>query len=98
MVRLQRRKYLPELIEDSVYVRSDALGLMTRLLRLAVLLNRGRMPTAMPPILLKLDAPEIMILEISKNWLEDHPLTAADLNQEVDTLATAGHQLRIIKT
>jgi hypothetical protein len=56
------------------------------------------MPTAMPPILLKLDAPEIMILEISKNWLEDHPLTAADLNQEVDTLATAGHQLRIIKT
>jgi exopolyphosphatase/guanosine-5'-triphosphate,3'-diphosphate pyrophosphatase len=98
MVRLQRRKYLPELIEDSVYVRSDALGLMTRLLRLAVLLNRGRMPTAMPPILLKLEAPEIMILEISKIWLEDHPLTAADLDQEVDTLAAAGHELRIIKT
>jgi exopolyphosphatase/guanosine-5'-triphosphate,3'-diphosphate pyrophosphatase len=98
MVRLQRRKYLPELIEDSVYVRSDALGLMTRLLRLAVLLNRGRMPTAMPPILLKLEAPEIMILEISKNWLEDHPLTAADLDQEVDTLAAASHELRIIKT
>ena len=98
MVRLQRRKYLPELIEDSVYVRSDALGLMTRLLRLAVLLNRGRMPTAMPPILLELEAPEIMILEISKNWLEDHPLTAADLDQEVDTLAAASHELRIIKT
>lgn len=98
MVRLQRRKYLPELIEDSAYVRSDALGLMTRLLRLAVLLNRGRMPTAMPPILLKLEAPEIMILEISENWLEDHPLTAADLDQEVDTLAAAGHELQIIKT
>jgi exopolyphosphatase/guanosine-5'-triphosphate,3'-diphosphate pyrophosphatase len=98
MVRLQRRKYLPELIEDSVYVRSDALGLMTRLLRLAVLLNRGRMPTAMPPILLELEAPEIMILEISKNWLEDHPLTSADLDQEVDTLAAASHELRIIKT
>jgi exopolyphosphatase/guanosine-5'-triphosphate,3'-diphosphate pyrophosphatase len=98
MVRLQRRKYLPELIEDSVYVRSDALGLMTRLLRLAVLLNRGRMPTAMPPILLELEAPEIMILEISKNWLEDHPLSAADLDQEVDTLAAASHELRIIKT
>lgn len=98
MVRLQRRKYLPELIEDSVYVRSDALSLMTRLLRLAVLLNRGRMPTAMPPILLRLEAPEIMILEISKNWLEDHPLSAADLDQEVDTLAAAGHELQIIKT
>ena len=98
MVRLQRRKYLPELIEDSAYVRSDALGLMTRLLRLAVLLNRGRMPTVIPPIQLKLEAPEIMILEISKNWLEDHPLTAADLDQEVDTLAAAGHELQIIKT
>ena len=98
MVRLHRRKYLPELIEDSAYVRSDALGLMTRLLRLAVLFNRGRMPVEMPTIQLELEAAEVMILEISKNWLEVHPLTAADLDQEVDTLAAAGHELRIIKT
>jgi exopolyphosphatase/guanosine-5'-triphosphate,3'-diphosphate pyrophosphatase len=98
MVRLHRRKYLPELIEDSAYVRSDALSLMTRLLRLAVLFNRGRIPIEMPTIQLELEAAEVMILEISKNWLENHPLTAADLDQEVDTLAAAGHELRIIKT
>jgi exopolyphosphatase/guanosine-5'-triphosphate,3'-diphosphate pyrophosphatase len=98
MVRLHRRKYLPELIEDSAYVRSDALSLMTRLLRLAVLFNRGRIPMEMPTIQLELEAAEVMILEISKNWLEDHPLTTADLDQEVDTLAAAGHELRIIKT
>ena len=39
-----------------------------------------------------------MILEISENWLVNHPLTAADLDQEVGTLAAAGHELRIIKT
>jgi exopolyphosphatase/guanosine-5'-triphosphate,3'-diphosphate pyrophosphatase len=98
MVRLHRRKYLPELIEDSAYVRSDALGLMTRLLRLAVLFNRGRIPIEMPTIRLTLETSGTMILEISENWLEDHPLTAADLDQEVDTLAAAGHELRIIKT
>jgi len=98
MVRLHRRKYHPELIEDSAYVRSDALGLMTRLLRLAVLFNRGRMPIEMPTIQLTLETSGTMILEISENWLEDHPLTAADLEQEVEILVTAGHELQIIKT
>ncbi len=63
-----------------------------------MLFNRGRMPIEMPTIQLELEAAEVMLLEISKNWLEDHPLTAADLDQEVDTLAAAGHELRIIKT
>jgi exopolyphosphatase/guanosine-5'-triphosphate,3'-diphosphate pyrophosphatase len=96
MVRLHRRKYHPELVEDSAYVRSDALGLMTRLLRLAVLLNRGRMPIELPLIELKLEA-EVMILEIPQNWLQDHPLTAADLQQEVDLMAAVGLELQIIK-
>ena len=30
MVRLHRRKYQPDLVEDSAYVRSEALSLMTR--------------------------------------------------------------------
>jgi exopolyphosphatase/guanosine-5'-triphosphate,3'-diphosphate pyrophosphatase len=96
MVRLHRRKYLPELIEDNVYVRSEALSIMTRLLRLGVLLNRGRLPIEMPSLQLRLDAAQVMTLEIASANLEAHPLTAADLEQEVELLDAAGYELRIV--
>ena len=98
MVRLHRRKYLPELIEDNVYVRSEALSLMTRLLRLAVLLNRGRMPIEVPEIRVKIETKGAMLLEISGAWLDDHPLTAADLEQEAEMLAAVDHELQIMTT
>lgn len=98
MVRLHRRRFHAELIEDNVYVRSEALGLMTRLLRLAVLFKRGRTPIELPPIQVKLDAAQGMTLEIPRLWLEHHPLTAADLEQEVDLLRVAGLELGITKT
>ena len=98
MVRLHRRKYRPELIEDSVYVRSEALSIMTRLLRIAVLLNRGRQPIDMPALQLSLESPRIMVLGIPSEWLKGHPLTAADLDQEVDLLHAVDHELRIVAT
>jgi exopolyphosphatase/guanosine-5'-triphosphate,3'-diphosphate pyrophosphatase len=97
MVRLHRRKYLPELIEDSVYVRSEALSIMTRLLRLGVLLNRGRLPGELPALQLTLEQTGIMVLEISDAWLEERPLTAADLEQEVELLDSVGYILRIVQ-
>ena len=39
-----------------------------------------------------------MVLEIASAWLDDHPLTAADLDQEVDLLNAVGYELRIVKT
>ena len=36
-----------------------------------------------------------MELAIPADWLEGHPLTAADLEQEVELLAAAGYELRI---
>ncbi|MDH3759490.1 MAG: exopolyphosphatase [Gammaproteobacteria bacterium] len=98
MVRQHRRRFHPELIEDSVYVRSDALGLMTRLLRLAVLFNRGRTPIELPAIHVHVDEAQVMTLGIPQRWLENHPLTAADLEQEVDLLRVAGLELGISKS
>ena len=95
MVRLHRRKYLPNMIEGNVYVRSEALSIMTRLLRLAVLLNRGRLPIEMPTLMLRLEKPHVMVLQISAAWLDDHPLTAADLEQEVELLDSADLNLKI---
>jgi len=98
MVRLHRRRYQPDLIEENVYGRSDALSIITRLLRLAVVLNRGRLPEEIPPLQLSLQSVKVMILEIPSDWLEDHPLTAADLEQEFYLLKKAGHKLRIVTT
>ena len=71
---------------------------MARLLRLGVLLNRGRLPDELPELQLTLEQPEVMILEISGAWLEEHPLTAADLEQEVELLDTVNYELRIVTT
>ena len=98
MVRLHRRSFHVDMIQASLYVRSEALSLMTRLLRLAVLLNRGRGPIDLPSIEVSVDAGETMKLQLSTDWLEDHPLTAADLNQEIGLLADAGYGLDIVAT
>ncbi len=98
MVRLHRRKYQPELVEDSAYMRSDALSLMIRLLRLAVVFNRGHRPIDLPPIAIEFDENLAMTLRIPKSWLSEHPLTTADLEQEVDLMHNAGYELTIVRT
>ncbi|MGD2172354.1 MAG: exopolyphosphatase [Gammaproteobacteria bacterium] len=97
MVRLHRRKYHPELIEENVYVRSDALGLMTRLLRLGVVFNRGRIPIELPRIEIRVDSTQVMTIGIEQSWLDDHPLAEADLEQETGLLKSAGYALRIAR-
>jgi exopolyphosphatase/guanosine-5'-triphosphate,3'-diphosphate pyrophosphatase len=64
------------------------------ILRLAVLLHRGRSPAALPPITLT-PGSRAMELRFPARWLNDHPLTSADLQQEVDYLRAAGFRLRV---
>ena len=94
LVHLHRRKFIPSLIHDNIYVRSDALSLMIRLLRIAVLLNRGRTPVDLPKISIRLDSALNMALEFDSNWLKNHPLTVADLEQETALLKTVGIHLQ----
>ena len=64
------------------------------LLRLAVLLHRGRSPAAFPPIEL-VAKPRSLELAFPGRWLKDHPLTSADLQQEIDYLKPHGFRLRV---
>src|SRR5579885_43425 len=64
------------------------------LLRLAVLLHRGRRPAALPPIDLTATA-RALELRFPARWLKDHPLTSADLQQEIDYLKPHGFRLRV---
>ena len=62
------------------------LGIM---LRLAVLLRRGRSGEELPDISMKASGDEIK-LKFPAGWLEQHALTRADLERERKDLKVAG--------
>ena len=67
---------------------------MALLLRLAVLLHRGRSSVPLPDI--KLTArPDSLELRFPPDWLDDHPLTVADLQSEIEQLKSVGFRLRV---
>jgi len=67
---------------------------MTLMLRLAVLLHRGRSSVALPDIRLT-PRPDALELRFPPNWLDDHPLTVADLQSEIEQLKGVGFRLRV---
>lgn len=74
----------------------DAVYLIV-LLRLAVLLHRGRSDAALPDIELTARGYTLEV-KFPGRWLKDHPLTAADLQQEIDHLKPHGFRLRVFST
>jgi exopolyphosphatase/guanosine-5'-triphosphate,3'-diphosphate pyrophosphatase len=93
LVGSHRRKLNAAQLEDLVPPWHLKAEFLIVLLRLAVLLHRGRGPRALPEIDLR---PKGRSLEciFPKGWLEAHPLTAADLEQEAEFLRGAGFRLR----
>ncbi len=67
---------------------------MTLLLRLAVLLHRGRSSVALPDIKLT-TRPDSLELRFPPDWLDDHPLTVADLQTEIEHLKAVEFRLRV---
>jgi exopolyphosphatase / guanosine-5'-triphosphate,3'-diphosphate pyrophosphatase len=67
---------------------------MTLLLRLAVLLHRGRSSVALPDIKLTARS-DSLELRFPPDWLDDHPLTVADLQTEIEHLKTVEFRLRV---
>lgn len=65
------------------------------LLRLAVLLQRSREPTAPPPAVLRADATTLQ-LTLPRAWLSAHPLTGADLEQERGYLKSLDIKLQVL--
>jgi exopolyphosphatase/guanosine-5'-triphosphate,3'-diphosphate pyrophosphatase len=67
---------------------------VTALLRLAVLLQRSRGPDPLPKLKLNAEGKTLQ-LNLPKSWLEAHPLTRADLEQERDYLKQLEIRLRV---
>ncbi len=64
------------------------------LLRLAVLLNRSRSDVPLPDVELTARGRSLE-LRFPRRWLKDHPLTVADLAQEIEQLSAADFRLKV---
>ncbi|MES1196147.1 MAG: Ppx/GppA phosphatase family protein, partial [Steroidobacter sp.] len=93
LVNAHRRKLNLEPVQDLVPPWHIKAELLIVLLRLAVLLHRGRSAVALPTIKLKARTRSLE-LEFPSRWLDDHPLTLADLEQEADFLKAVGFKLK----
>jgi exopolyphosphatase/guanosine-5'-triphosphate,3'-diphosphate pyrophosphatase len=93
LVGSHRRKLNVAQLEDLVPPWHLKAEFLIVLLRLAVLLHRGRGPRALPEIDLRPKGRSLECL-FPKGWLEAHPLTAADLEQEAEFLRGTGFRLR----
>jgi exopolyphosphatase/guanosine-5'-triphosphate,3'-diphosphate pyrophosphatase len=91
-VRYHRRKLNAKPFKELLKPWDEAAAPLVIVLRLAVVLHRSRQPTPLPPIALALAflADVRVILRFPKDWLNEHPLTAADLEQEADYLHAMG--------
>jgi exopolyphosphatase/guanosine-5'-triphosphate,3'-diphosphate pyrophosphatase len=65
------------------------------LLRIAVLLHRGRSPQPLPEVRLTVKGRTVN-LELPQRWMKEHPLTLEDLEQERFYLKEVGFRLNIV--
>ena len=93
LVNAHRRKLNLEPVQDLVPPWHIKAELLIVLLRLAVLLHRGRSAVALPMVKLKARTRSLE-MEFPSRWLDDHPLTLADLEQEAEFLKAVGFRLK----
>jgi exopolyphosphatase/guanosine-5'-triphosphate,3'-diphosphate pyrophosphatase len=89
-----RRQLSTDSLEDLVPPWDRLAEFLIVLLRIAVLLHRGRSPQPLPAIKLRVKG-RTLNLDLPQGWKRDHPLTLEDLEQERVYLKDAGFRLNI---
>jgi exopolyphosphatase / guanosine-5'-triphosphate,3'-diphosphate pyrophosphatase len=92
-----RRQLSFETFEDLVPPWDRHAEFLVVLLRLAVLLNRGRSPQPLPEVALH-GKGRSLTLQLPEKWMREHPLTLEDLEQERAYLKDAGFRLNLSRT
>jgi exopolyphosphatase/guanosine-5'-triphosphate,3'-diphosphate pyrophosphatase len=96
LVKFHRRKLLPTAFAEFPPPTAETLERLGVLLRLAVRLHRTRSPKSLPALRLKV-IPEGLELRFPASWLDRHPLTSADLEEEEELLSARGLRLCVVK-
>jgi exopolyphosphatase / guanosine-5'-triphosphate,3'-diphosphate pyrophosphatase len=87
-----RRQLAFETLEDLLPPWDRLAEFLIVLLRIAVLLHRGRSPLPLPDVQARAKGRSLH-LELPQRWMKDHPLTLEDLEQERQYLKEAGFRL-----
>ena len=87
-----RRQLSWEALEDLVSPWDRHAEFLIVILRLAVLMHRGRSPQPLPGVTLHVRGRNLT-LELPARWMKEHPLTLEDLEQERTYLKDAGFRL-----
>lgn len=95
LVRLHRSKFSPGAMADLGDTQAEIIRRLAIILRLAALLHRSRTPGLQVSVKCRLsNGRRSLDLDFPPQWLAQHPLTQADLEQEADYLKTADVRLR----
>ncbi|OGT82331.1 MAG: exopolyphosphatase [Gammaproteobacteria bacterium RIFCSPLOWO2_12_FULL_52_10] len=92
LVRVHRRKFPEEELQNIPEHERDRVLRLCILFRLAVLLNRSRFYSSPPKLRLTAKNHDLK-LSFPDRWLQDHPLTQADLESEAGYLQEIGFKL-----
>ena len=85
LVGNHRRKINIDAIEQLPVRWQDQAMYMIVILRIAVLINRDRVPKKLPDIIIE-DHKGTLSIQFDQSWVEAHPLTGAELEQEQNYL------------
>ncbi len=94
LVGSHRRKFNLDRLEDLIPPWDRLAIYLIVLLRLSVLLHRGRSAVALPPIELMARG-RTLEMRFPPRWLKDHPLSMADLQLEMEFQRPEGLRLRV---
>ncbi|MGA2024333.1 MAG: exopolyphosphatase [Steroidobacteraceae bacterium] len=94
LVGSHRRKFTLERLEELIPPWDRLAIFLIVLLRLAVLLHRGRSAEALPKIELVARG-RTLELDFPARWLKEHPLTVADLQLEIEYLRPERVRVRV---
>jgi exopolyphosphatase/guanosine-5'-triphosphate,3'-diphosphate pyrophosphatase len=90
-----RRQLSFESLEDLLPPWDRLAEFLIVVLRLAVLLHRGRSPQPLPAVRLTVKGRSLTV-ELPQRWIKEQPLTLEDLEQERAYLKDAGFRLTIV--
>jgi exopolyphosphatase/guanosine-5'-triphosphate,3'-diphosphate pyrophosphatase len=94
LVTLHRRKLDDPFLDELPNAWRAPMFKLVVLLRLATLLNRSRSPSDLPVVGLS-TGKDLLEIKFPNGWLDDNPLTAADLEQEIEWLHGRGFALEV---
>jgi exopolyphosphatase/guanosine-5'-triphosphate,3'-diphosphate pyrophosphatase len=92
LVRVHRRRFADEVFAGLPTMTATRARRLAILLRLSVLIHRGRAASHKPPVRITADGAEVR-LAFPEAWLAEHPLTEAEIGREAEYLAASDFTL-----